>query len=388
MRIAFFTDSFSPIANGVSVSMHTIKRELEALGHTVYIIAPQVIGWKDSDNYIARIPVVYSYANSNKPWIWKQKFSSKKLEKLKLDIVHSHLYFSYKAPVANFAKQAGVPLVHSVHNLYPEYCRFYPPAFSSPAGAYKKAEREFADYLNNVDLIVAPSKSVKNYITDRLVKTEIKVLPTGIYPADYLSHPPQILKSKYGINKNSKVILYVGTLTSEKNIEFLLKSFKKVWQALDDVHLLIVGGGDKESYYREIVSRLPFASAITITGFLPKKQVNKIYGACDLTVIPSPIETQSLVLLESFASGTPVVAIKNSGASEFVDPTVNGAIADLDLDDFSDKIISLVKNPHKAMAMGQNARSKARLYTARNQAKKLAEIYESLIQNKENNFLK
>lgn len=388
MRIAFFTDSFSPIANGVSVSLHTFRRELQALGHTVYIIAPSVIGWKDSDQYIARIPVIYSYTNPNKPWIWKQKFSSSKLARLKLDIVHSHLFFTYNAPVASLAKQAHVPLIHTVHNLYPEYSRYYPATFSSPKSAYNRAQREFVNYLNNTDLIIAPSKQTRKYITDRLVKTDVKILPTGIYPADYISHPPQILKSKFGIGKDSKIILYVGTLTAEKNIEFLLKAFKKIWQALDDVHLLIVGGGDKEEYYRELVSRLPFSGNITITGYLPKKQVNKIYGACDLTVLPSPIEAQSLVLLESYASGTPVVAIKNSGASEFIDPVNDGAIVNLDLDDFSDKIISLVKSPGKLRAMGQNARLKARLYSAKNQTAKLVEIYESLIKNKDNNFFK
>lgn len=388
MRIAFFTDSFSPIANGVSVSLHTYRRELESLGHTVYVVAPSVMGWKDSDPYIARIPVVYAYSNSNKPWIWKQKFSPNTLKKLSLDIVHSHLFFTYKAPAANFARQAGVPLVHSVHNLYPEYSKFYKSAFGTPAGTYRRAEREFIDYLNKTDLVIAPSKQAKKYMTDRLVKTDIKVLPTGIYPADFISHPPQILKSKFGIDPESRVILYVGTLTNEKNIDFLLKAFKKIWQALDNVHLLIVGGGERENDLREIVSRLPFADFITMTGYLPKKQVNKIYGACDLTVIPSPIEVQSLVLLESFAAGTPVVAIKGSGASEFIDPAVNGAIANLDLDEFSDKIISLVKSPQKLRVMGQNARPKARLYTAKSQALKLEEIYKGLIKNKDNNFFK
>ena len=134
MRIAFFTDSFSPIANGVTVSIHTFRRELEKQGHKVYIFAPKIESWKDSDKYIARVPVVYSPFIKNKPVFWKINFNREKIKKLGLDIVHSHFYYSYTNKPRQLADIAGVPLVHTVHNLFPEFCYFNHSPFESPEG--------------------------------------------------------------------------------------------------------------------------------------------------------------------------------------------------------------------------------------------------------------
>ncbi len=387
MKIAFVSDAYIPVPTGVAVSMQTLKVSLEKMGHTVYVFAPDYFGFKDNDNHVARLPAIFSIRDKYRPNKWPLvKIKTKQVEKLDIDIVHSHYFFKNFDFSTRLARSAKAPLVASVYQIFPEIAKLSPGFMQSSQSAYESALTEMIAYLNRCQAVIALSPSSHQYLSEFPITTTIKTIPIGIFPKDFAGFPPQTVKAKFGIPQERRIVLYVGRIEDDKNLKFLLKSFKSIWKAIDDVHLLIVGGGSRLKYYQEINSMLPYHKFITFTGYLPKSYVNRIYGAADILAYPSQLDPEPLCVLESLAAGTPVVAIKGLGAQNFISENIDGFIAKNDLGDFADKIIELLRREKMRLEFSQNARREAQAFKSSNLTRDLLRFYEQVIQGSKNNF--
>jgi glycosyltransferase involved in cell wall biosynthesis len=238
------------------------------------------------------------------------------------------------------------------------------------------------DLGNSADAVFALSKPSKKYLQEMGVANRIEVAPVGIFTKDYSSYPPQAIYEKYKIPKNRKLLLYVARLEPDANLEFLLKAFKMVWKAVDDVQLMIVGGGSLERELAELVSRNSFGEYITITGFLPKIQVNKIYGVADIFVYPKTLDPEPLAVVESLAAGTPVVAVEGT-ANDFVRDNAEGLITKFEVADFAKGITELLRRDQLRLELKMRSRAKAQEFRASNCTHFLLELYDSVITGKE-----
>lgn len=388
MRIAFVTDAYIPVPCGVAVSVETLRLSLEKLGHDVYIIAPKYAGWKDSHRRVARLSGVFHPTNPHKPVIWPTStISRKKIQSLKFDVVHSHYYFNYFDLAQRVAKAANAPLVDTVYKVFPEHAKANPSTILGKQGSFEKSLKKMVNYLNGCDQIIAPSRMTKKYLNRYNVSPNIDVIPVGIFPGDFSSFPPETVKEKLKIPLKRKLVLYVGDITDENNIKFLFRSFKKVWHAIEDVHLLVIGSGNKLHDIKHAIAKEQFAKFVTFTGHLPKKQVNKIFGACDLLAYPCRLDPEPLVILESLASGTPVVAVEGMGAQDFVNNNENGYVCEPTIEDFSEKIIDLLRRDGLRMQFSMRARSASRDFRTSNLTADLLNSYENAISKYKNKLI-
>jgi len=388
MRIGFVSDAYVPVPTGVAVSIETLRVALERLGHTVYIFAPKYPGFRDTNPRVARFPAIFSSSEKYRPKAWPvfTSINGNRILKLKLDIVHSHYFFDLFDFAPQIARSAKVPLVHTFYRIFPESER-KKSFFGSPQRNAEKALNKTIQYANKCDSIVSLSKNSKKYLEDLQISTPIENIPIGIFPKDFTSLPTQAIHEKFNIPQTEKLILFVGRLDDESNFNLLLKSFKKVWMAIEEVHLLIIGGGKNLGFYQQQAAAQPFGKFITFTGYMAKNKVNKIFGGADVFVYPKKLDPEPLVILESLASGTPVVSVSGFGAQEYVTHNVNGLVTAANENDFADSIIELLRRDKMRLDFSLRARSHARQFTSSNLTRDLVNLYDSQIENHKNKIL-
>lgn len=166
--------------------------------------------------------------------------------------------------------------------------------------------------------------------------------------------------------KATPLILYVGRLTQDKGVDVLIQAFQHVVQVHPQAKLVIAGSsffdGAAKTAYQKSLQQLaaPIASNIIFTGFIPHQQLKYLYAAAHAVVLPSVWQDPCpLVVLESMASGTCIVASKVGGVPEVVEHGVTGVLVNPKrVDELAVAVIDLLQHPHKAQQMAMAARKK------------------------------
>ena len=373
MKIGFFTNVYKPVVNGVVSSIYSFKKGLEELGHEVYVFAPTYPGYKDDEKNIFRIeslklPLQEEYR------ITLLVFNKKSLKVIKeLDIIHTHYPFimgNYGSFFANFHTK---PLVFTYHTQYEKYTHYIP--FEQEIT--KKFTRWIVkDYANKCDCVIAPSESIRKMLLKQGIRSRIEVVPTGIDLKVFENADKNIIRKKYNIKPEQKLLLYVGRIAKEKNLEFLLKAFKIVLNKKPDTYLMFVGHGPEEGYLNGLIKRIGLEENTFSVSV--SRSVQDYYAAADLFVFSSVTETQGLVLVESMAAGTPVVAVDSLGIRDVVNGK-NGSLTKESLPEFSEKIIKILENDALRKEMSQNARKTASRYSIQKMSKRMLKVYKSVL---------
>jgi glycosyltransferase involved in cell wall biosynthesis len=209
--------------------------------------------------------------------------------------------------------------------------------------------------------------------------TPLEIVPAGIDITDYSANPPAQLRDRFHIPEGQKILLYVGRLDDENNIKFLLRSLKMALRKNENLHLLIIGRGQQEDLYRKIVKRQSLSDNVNLGGFMPRGELNKIYGACDMFLFPSTSATQAMAVLEAMAGGLPIIAINRLGPSDLVRDNENGYLVPLNEKRFSDSILLLAENEKLVNHFGRASKQIASRFTVRNCVNHLIKTYEKAL---------
>ena len=173
-----------------------------------------------------------------------------------------------------------------------------------------------------------------------------------------LFHPPYdklAIRQKYRIRKKF-LLIYVGRLAPEKDIKTLLEVAKSLPPSINEnLQWLIVGDGpSRNQMQRDALENMDFV------GFLQGKDLAELYAAADLFVFPSPTETFGNVVLESLASGTPVVGANSGGVKCIIQEGVTGRLCQPEnVQHFTNAVIELLHNHLLRNQMGIEGRKYA-----------------------------
>ena len=148
----------------------------------------------------------------------------------------------------------------------------------------------------------------------------------------------------------SPLLLYVGPLSAEKDIELL----KPVLEAIPEARLALVGDGPHHKTLKQHFAGLP----VHMAGFLHGDELADAYASSDIFVMPSRTETLGLVVLEAMSSGVPVVAARAGGIPEMIEEGVSGYLFDNETEAIA-AIRQLLPSAEKREAMGKTARVRA-----------------------------
>jgi glycosyltransferase involved in cell wall biosynthesis len=269
--------------------------------------------------------------------------------------------------------------VATYHTLFEEYLHHYVPLLPRVLGA-KLARRFTRSQCAQLSAIVAPSEPMRALLLDYGVRSRIEVIPTGL-PADrFVPGDGRRFREHFGIAPDRPLLLYVGRVAFEKNIEFLLHSFVALRSSRPDALLAIAGEGPAREHLRALSLRLGIAQDVLFIGYLDRERtLLDCYAAADVFVFASRTETQGLVLLEALAQGRPVVATSHFGTASILQPGCGARVAPDRPDAFARSVLDILEDPARAAKLSAQARSYAQGWSSGLMASRLAQLYRERI---------
>lgn len=385
MNIGLFTETYYPEINGVANSVYILKKELEALGHTVYVFTTTTPGAPEYEYNVFRVPSLpFILITERRIGMFYLPKLAGIIKKLNLDIIHTHTEFSLGIFGRIMAKELKIPMIHTYHTIYEDYTH-YLTHFKALDARAKAFVRIFTKVCcNTVARVIVPTEKVKELLQKYSVYREISVIPTGVdlkkfNPALYKQEDIDKIKTEYGILQEDKVILYIGRVSREKNIIETINAMEYYMKDGKPVKFLIVGSGPEMDELKDRVSELDLQQKIIFAGSKPWDTIGLYYQVGDVFVSASQSETQGLTYIEAMAAGIPAVAREDrcldgilfDGINGYKFTDQEGLIESLDKVLFTD-----TETPY-----GENARELMQKFSTETFGKSVEDVYEDVLGN-------
>ena len=371
MRIAMVTDSYYPTKDGVVTSVAITKRALEEKGHEVFIVAPDP-GEKDRIDGVIYIGSIKfrSYAGYFIP-IMPSK-TLRKLEKLKIDVIHIHGVAVMALRGHVYSNQLNVPVVMTFHTMVGDVLKFYSPVNLDEGFVEKVVWKYIRWIVRKMDAIIVPSPSIGEELKSLTKPKRVEIIPTGTDIQRF--HPGAdgtTFRKEHGLK--GKVVASVGRLSFEKNIDLVIRAMKDV-----DATLLIVGDGPSRPSLESLVKELGIEDKVVFTGYIDNERLLDAYAASDMLVSASRFETQGLSVLEAMAAGIPVACCDARAFHDIIQDGVNGFLFKGE-EDCADAINRCLNASEEVR---RNSLNTALSNSESISSQRLAELYEDLISKK------
>ena len=284
-------------------------------------------------------------------------------ENEQFDIVHAHDWMTYPAGIAVSAV-SGRPLVVHVHST--EFDR----SGEHVNQMIYDIEREG---MHRADKVITVSHFTRNIIISRygVSGDKVEVVYNGVERNGKWSMDETV------IDKNEKIVLFLGRITMQKGPEYFLQAAKKVIELMDNVKFVMAGSGDLMHRAIEMAAELGIGHKVLFTGFLHGEDVQKIYKMADLYVMPSVSEPFGIAPLEALDNDVPVIISKQSGVSEVL---MHALKVDFwDVDEIANKIVAVLKYPPLQMTLRSHGNFEIRRLRWKDAATRCAKIYEEML---------
>lgn len=373
----------------MSVSIEIFRKALENRGHQVFVYTLEVPGYEDTNPRVFRFKSVRIVKDPEvrqlKPWVGLTPIghTSEEISSVKLDIVHAHTPSSMGILAKKFSKGQKIPIVYTHHADFPETIKFYWKdriIFPRIARAYLKW------FCNGVDAVIAPSLKIKKVLRRYGVKeaVPIHILPTGLDRSIFKKsiEGRAWIRKKLGIASDANVLIYTGRLGPEKNIKFLLKVFRGVKDRVDNAMLMIVGEGPSLRDLKQASKDLDLGKSVIFTGQIPYEEIHEYYSAANIFIFASFSEAQPLVIIEAMACGLPIVTLDEDSLHGIIEEGVSGfLVKNRSEKDFVNKTVKLLKDDEMYKRFSKSALELVADFSREKTAKKLEEIYKSLVKS-------
>ena len=382
MRILYVSDVYFPRVNGVSTSIQTFRRELQAIGHEVVLVAPESAQSASTEEAgIVRVPARGVPLDPEDRLMRGRSLRElpARLGPRAFDLVHIQTPFAAHYAGLRIARELGIPCVATYHTFFEEYLYHYVPF--APRALMRAFARFFSRRQGNqVDALVVPSRAMLSALTAYGVRSPMTILPTGLSPGEFTGGDGASFRRRHGIPAERPLLIHVGRIAFEKNIDFLLRTLDRVRERHRDALLLIVGEGPALPHLKRLADRLGLGANVQFLGYLDRTTtLLDCYRAGDLFVFASRTETQGLVLLEAMALGLPVVAIAEMGAIDILEAGQGALIAPPEERAFADSVCRLLESPSLRRQLADEGRRHAVCWHAAPQAQRLAEFYAGVL---------
>jgi len=281
------------------------------------------------------------------------------------DLVHAHDWMTYPAGIAVSARSEK-PLIVHVHST--EFDR----SGEHVNQMIYDIEREG---MERADKVIAVSHFTRNIIISRYGISGEKV--EVVYNGVERNGKDNWSLSETGIEKDEKIVLFLGRITMQKGPEYFLHAAKKVLDVVDNVKFVMAGSGDLIHRAVEMAAELGIGQKVLFTGFLRGEDVRNIYKMADLYVMPSVSEPFGIAPLEALDNDVPVIISKQSGVSEVL---MHALKVDFwDVNEIANKIVAVLKYPPLEMTLRNHGNFEVRKLRWKDSAQRCVQIYEEAL---------
>ena len=335
MRIAIFSDTYTPDINGVATSTKILKDELINHGHEVLVVTselPSESDYEDDPNdNILRVPgleiqALYGYRACN---IYSFK-GMKEIKSMNIEVIHVQTEFGIGIFGRIVGEALNIPVVYTYHTMWADYSHYVNPINSTAIdGLIKKAITRISKFYGDKSAeLIVPSIKTKEALEKYGLHKNMHIIPTGLEldkfdPKNKDDKLINQIKEKYGI-KEQFIVTFLGRIAKEKSIDVLINAMKEIVKENDNILCLIVGGGPYLDELKELVKDDQIEKYIIFTGPKLSQEVPSYYHLSNVFVSASVTETQGLTYIEAMASGIPAVARYDQNLENVIIDGVNG----------------------------------------------------------------
>lgn len=371
MRIALFSETFVPKIDGIVTTLSETVRHLKCLGHEVLIFAPDggiqqyegapIVGMK------GRSFALYPELRLALP----RASMREQIRNFQPDLLHVAdpallgIAALYYAGGAN-GGALRLPLVISYHTDLPAYLHYYKLGFLEPR-IWRIMRIRHNRATLNLCTSVAMMQQLQEHGIDR-----VALWPGGVDTNRF--HPDRrsaAMRDRLtGGHSESPLLLYVGRLSAEKDIERL----KPMLQAIPTARLALIGDGPHRKTLEQHFAGLP----VHFAGFLRGDDLASAYASGDVFVMPSRTETLGLVVLEAMSSGIPVVGARAGGIPEMIVDRQTGYLFDTEAE-LVESVRSLLDCAELRLSLGRAARAHAAEHSWKEATLRLIDLYKSAV---------
>ncbi|MBE7410809.1 MAG: glycosyltransferase [Leptospiraceae bacterium] len=405
MKILYFTDTFLPKIDGISISIKNFSEILSQRGYEFKIFCPRY-GEGDfsriNDNiHIERFRCGYlpSYPDIKVVLPSPNKIR-KVFKEFQPDLVHIHTPGLMGLYAVNAAEKYGVPSIGTYHTLMAEqdmYVSFYrllkiDKLFMKISRFKKrlkikdliKVERFNKlnirkkvilklcnDLYNRCDQVISPSHLLKDQLLEYGIKRPITVISNGM----------DLSKFKGSIRElpQNPKLLHVGRISYEKNCDVIINAFHLIQNQIPNSTLTIIGDGPALNSLKIQAEKLGLKDKISFLGFIDHNILHEYYPKYDVFLTASTMETQGLVILEAIACGLPAIGVKSFAIPELIIDNQNGYIAEpFNVKEIAEKTIFLLSDKEKFRDFSKASIEVASDHELGKSVVKLEEIYKSV----------
>lgn len=383
MNIGLFSETYYPEINGVANSVYMLKNELEKRGNNVYVFTTTTPGAPEHEHNVFRVPSLpFVFISERRVGVFYQPRLAHIIKKLNLDIIHTHTEFSLGIFGRIMAKELKLPIVHTYHTIYEDYTH-YLTRFKTVDRRAKAFARTYSKVCcNTVEQVIVPTEKTKELLMTYSVHKDISVVPTGIDLSkfdrnNYSLEEVEALKQKYGIGPQEKLMIYIGRVSQEKNIEEIILAMPKYLENRASVRFVIVGSGPALDKLKNLVKQQKLSDRFVFTGSQPWDSIGLFYQLGDVFVSASKSETQGLTYIEAMASGLPVVARQDKCLEEILEQGKNGYTFTNEEELYFG--LDQVLFEDKQTNYGENAIEKVKMYSMQEFAYQVEKVYKQVV---------
>ena len=339
LRIAVVTETWPPEVNGVAMTLAKLVQGLSHRNHDVQLIRPRQTKTDSpmSDSSLEEV-LMRGMPIPRYPELKLGLPSKKTLVKTwtlrRPDVVH----IATEGPLGWSALQAAkvlkLPVTSDFRTNFQSYSKHYGVGWlRKPIVAYLRK------FHNATACTMVPTRELMRTLSQNGF-ANLKVVSRGVDTKLFnISKRDTSLRSSWGATDDTKVLISVGRMAPEKNLDQVLKTYEALKVTGQAFKLVMVGDGPLKEQFQK---RYP---EIIFPGMLSQSNLATYYASSDLFIFPSQTETFGNVTLEALASGIPVLAFDCAAARDWVQTGVNGwLIAENNPEGFAAQAVTVFKS--------------------------------------------
>ena len=363
MRIDIVTETWPPEINGVALTVHALARGLQARGHQLAVWRPRQPG--EHDDGEAMTVNEHGWREYALPGLGLPRYpglrfglpAGRALSRgWRVDPPQA-IYVATEGPLGRSAVQTaarrGIPAATGFHTRFDDFARHYGVGFlTSSVFSYLRR------FHNRGDATLVPTRELQKQLTDAGF-SHVRLLRRAVDTESFNPvHRDEALRAGWGVGPEEMVMLHVGRLAPEKNLELMMEAYVQLRARNPALKLVVVGDGPsreslQNAHPEVIFSRVQRGEALS-----------RHYASGDLFVFPSLTETFGNVTMEAMASGLGVVAFDYAAACEHIHNGDTGrTVAFADEEAFVDAVLDLGSSFDGCRAMGSRAFDSVRALT-------------------------
>ena len=384
MRVLISSQVYPPASNGQAVFAQRLAEGLAAGGHQVTML----LASERWHGYRQQRAGVDLWALPAIPFGAEAYFTPLPLagvervfRQARPQIVHIQDHYPLARWVVGAARRRRLPVIGTNHFIPENILHYVLPFPFGRRWLSRLLWWTMTSFYNQLDMVTTPTRTAAHIARRAGLTAPLHAISCGVDVASFSPGvdqlPPGEVRQRLGLAADRPLLLYVGRVDQEKDLDVLLRAVA----GAPELQLAIVGKGRHDAAIHALAAELGLQDRVVFTGFVPTPELPAYLQAADLFVMPSPAELQSIATLEAMAAGLPVVAARARALPELITEGRNGFLFDPgEVDSVRTAFERALEVRGSWAAMGQASLERVRRHDLSHTVRAYQTIYRRLIE--------